>query len=87
MAKTLDMIKYLSSLPGYQEWIRCPQCEELDKIMYGAKANTKIRFLHGAIIHLNDVHKWSREQIADWLETLEEKGIDLAFKEKDGTST
>lgn len=28
------------------------------------------------IIHLNDNHKWTREQIADWLETLD---VDLRF--------
>lgn len=27
--------------------------------------------LKGLIIHLNDEHKWTREQIADWLETLD----------------
>lgn len=29
------------------------------------------------IIHLNDNHKWTRDRIADWLETLD---IDLEFK-------
>lgn len=32
--------------------------------------------LEAVIIHLNDTHKWSREQIADWLDTLD---VDLAF--------
>lgn len=27
-----------------------------------------IRFVYGAIIHLNDKHNWTREQIADWLD-------------------
>lgn len=31
------------------------------------------------IIHLNDYHGWSREQIADWLETLD---VDLKLKEQ-----
>jgi hypothetical protein len=30
-----------------------------------------------AIINLNDVHTWTREQIADWLDTLD---VDLRFK-------
>jgi hypothetical protein len=30
-----------------------------------------------AVINLNDVHHWTREQIADWLDTLD---IDLRFK-------
>lgn len=25
----------------------------------------------GAIAHLNDCHRWTREQIADWVETIE----------------
>jgi hypothetical protein len=32
--------------------------------------------LWSLIQHLNDSHKWSRERIADWLETLD---VDLAF--------
>lgn len=28
-------------------------------------------YLWNAIVHLNDYHKWTREQIADWLETLD----------------
>jgi hypothetical protein len=35
------------------------------------------RFLQDTIIHLNDLHKWSRERIAEWLETLDH---DLTFK-------
>ena len=31
------------------------------------------------IVHLNDYHGWSREQIADWLETLD---CDLKLKER-----
>lgn len=27
----------------------------------------------GVIAHINDEHRWTREQIADWLETEEEK--------------
>lgn len=33
--------------------------------------------LRNLIIHLNDDHKWSRERIADWLETLD---VDLTLK-------
>lgn len=32
--------------------------------------------LFDAIMHLNDEHKWSREQIADWLDALD---LDLSF--------
>ena len=29
--------------------------------------------LHNQIAHLNDIHKWSREAIAEWVETIENK--------------
>lgn len=32
--------------------------------------------LESIIIHLNDTHQWAREQIADWLDTLD---LDLTF--------
>ena len=34
--------------------------------------------LWGLIIHLNDQHEWSRERIADWLESLD---VDLRMKD------
>lgn len=40
--------------------VDCPAC-----------TTTYTRPLGDVIIHLNDNHKWSREQIADWLETLD----------------
>ena len=36
--------------------------------------------LERAIINLNDKEKWTREQIADWLETLD---VDITFKTKE----
>jgi hypothetical protein len=33
-----------------------------------------------SIIHLNDQHKWTREQVADWLETLD---VDIRFSSRD----
>lgn len=38
---------------------------------------TDIEFLQDTIIHLNDHHKWKRERVAEWLETLDH---DLTFK-------
>jgi hypothetical protein len=29
------------------------------------------RFIGSVVIHLNDHHRWTREQIADWVETVE----------------
>jgi hypothetical protein len=33
-------------------------------------------YLSSVIIHLNDDHAWTREQVADWIETLD---VDLRF--------
>lgn len=55
-------------LPGMLEKVDCPAC---NKQVY---STTDLR---NQIIHLNDTHKWTRNQVADWLETLD---IDLAFK-------
>ena len=39
-----------------------------------ARCSSVILPLATIIIHLNDVHHWSREAIADWVETLEQTG-------------
>jgi len=37
--------------------------------------------VYQAVVHLNDDHKWTREEIADWLEDLHKsEKLDLAFK-------
>ena len=38
--------------------------------------------LRNVIMHLNDTHRWTREAIADYLDSVDdpENGIDLAFK-------
>lgn len=54
----------VSKLPGIRKLVKHPVL----KIDY---------YLEDAIINLNDSYKWTREQIADWLETLD---IDLRFK-------
>ncbi len=41
------------------ELVECPLCE-------GYRYN-----LLGLVAHLNDEHRWTRERIADWLETYE----------------
>jgi hypothetical protein len=42
-------------------------CSELDEVCDARPA------LSNVTMHLNNKHKWSRERIADWLETEEEK--------------
>jgi len=52
-------------LPTLKSPTKCPQCK-IENI------------LERQIIHLNDTHKWTREAIADWLESLD---LDIEFKE------
>jgi hypothetical protein len=53
------------ALPGLAKYVITPcECEG----RYPVK---------DAIIHLNDRHRWTRDQIADWLETLD---VNLAFQ-------
>jgi hypothetical protein len=56
--------------PALKEMVTCPVCAKLDKDRSSA--------LDRMIIHLNDEHRWTREQVADWLESLD---IDLGMKE------
>lgn len=52
-----------------------------EKVKYPAKFYEGLTVtLEDAIVKLNDMDGWSREQIADWLETLD---IDIRFKTKD----
>lgn len=41
---------------------------------------TRPQVVKDLIIHLNDGHKWTREKIADWLDTLD---LDLTFRVPD----
>jgi len=53
-------------------WVRagCPcDCENPKRIHSGREVNT----MGEAIAHLNDNHRWSREAIAEWVETIENK--------------
>lgn len=43
----------------------CPQCRDAEFQ----------RCLLATVVHLNDDHKWPREQIADWVETVEQKAV------------
>lgn len=57
-------------LPGADQYIQSP-CPKTCQY-YDDRAS-----LRWFIMHLNDDHKWTREQIADWIETLD---IDTRFK-------
>ena len=55
------------SLPGVKEKATCPGC----------KGNPTEVDIWSLVQHLNDTHRWTRNEIADWLETLD---IDMEFK-------
>jgi hypothetical protein len=59
-------------MPGLREYVNHP-------ILKDRKTKQPIRRpVESIIIDLNDTYKWSREQVADWLDTLD---VDLTFKE------
>lgn len=41
----------------------CPECRKHDEVAIGT------------VWHLNDEHKWSRERIADWVESIEPQDV------------
>lgn len=46
----------------------CPAC--------GVRPDTGNKYTSGfcnTVLHLNDTHRWTREQIADWVETIEQQ--------------
>ena len=36
--------------------------------------------IEGIIFHLNDAHRWTREDIADWVETIENQQVETAVE-------
>ena len=76
----------VDQLPGVHETVKHPVYKETvrittSKTKTGVTATTKKYWtLESAIIDLNDNHDWTREQIADWIETLD---IDTRFRGED----
>lgn len=65
------------NLPGVNYVTTCPayNSEEPQKGCVGTSDT-----LRHNIIHLNDLHKWTREKIADWLDDLHDSGqVNLEF--------
>lgn len=60
-------------VPGLDETVRCPARRRKRRCSLKQPAS-------GVIVHLNDDHKWTREKIADWLDTLD---VDLTVRRKD----
>lgn len=59
------------AVPGLMELIDYP-CDCNDALRGTIRAGGLINI----IVHLNDGHAWKRENIADWLDTLD---VDLSF--------
>lgn len=64
----------IDRLPGLKEIVKHPANPDYESAGLDQGYGT----LEYVIISLNDKHNWTRDQIADWLETLD---IDLTFKE------
>ena len=63
IASPLDDLAEL--FPALAQFVEpCPACTHANALAY-------------TVIHLNDVHRWPREDIADWLETLD---LDLTIQ-------
>ena len=53
---------------------RFPWCIENSRV-YCPQCLLKLQNPAEVIVHLNDHHHWSREAIADWVETLGNRGV------------
>lgn len=61
--------KLQAVLPDLANEAKCPAPVD-DKFNFGVSCGSRLSLWY-MIQHLNDFHEWSREQIADWLETLD----------------
>lgn len=59
--ETEEQDRLLELLPALKDAAKCPACDEEEHE----------GDLWEVIIYLNDEHQWTRESIADWLETLD----------------
>jgi hypothetical protein len=69
LLKSIDMPKLIQAAGWEQEFITsssCPAC------------NTPLNYSHLTVMmmHLNDFHKWTREDIASWVETHVEMAVE-----------
>jgi len=68
-------------IPGMAAQVDCPV---VAKTFYEMDCNVCNLDIMNLVIHLNDNHRWTREQIADHLELLELEGIDLTVQDPPG---
>lgn len=65
------------SIPAIKEEVK-PNCDCYKTGHYADKYGPDYRVkIYDQVVHLNDQHRWTREAIADWLDTLD---ADLQFK-------
>lgn len=69
-------------LPGITERVSHPALKVEDHYP-GCTIVGNVHTIRQLVMHLNDDHKWTREEIADWLDTLD---VDLAFKSPEDVS-
>ena len=60
---SIDVIGIYRRFPELHKTLPCPEC---DKSGYFGGMPT----LEELITHMNDDHRWTREQIADWIDSL-----------------
>lgn len=71
--------KKSQDLPGVSNVVQ--DCPEVScKHVYDFKG--KSTSVMDMVMHLNDYHRWTREQIADWIDELAEQGMDFDFKDE-----
>lgn len=65
--------------PGLRQLVPCPAMKEKDPnvidCQYYHPSNPGTDNLQSMIMHLNDSHRWTREAIAEWIDTLDEQPV------------
>lgn len=64
----------MTLVPGLASVVECPVCPSGEGQMMKPTCDPSLVYI---VIHLNDNHEWTRDKIADWLDTLD---LDLSFK-------
>lgn len=64
---------WAAALPGVQTYVDYP-CHCMDGLIKATGKPVAKKTLSSVIIHLNDICKWSRDQIADWIDELADRG-------------
>lgn len=68
MSETVGASHHMLHHPLMKKRVKCPDRS-------GLHADTHVDSLQGVIMHLNDTHSWTREAIAEWLDTLDEQPV------------